>query len=164
MGTRAKRPVLYHSHCGFCFRCLHLEGDSVNGRCRSPCAGNRIFCLRTVVPTSPTLFPFISLIGNGQNAGRVSIRLYTSKTRLFQPRKGRIQILGDNAILLRPEIWHGYRPRPETGCVNAHCLSERPVFKVRASAGIHENGDVNPRCGRANADLIWKNLVPKTGF
>ena len=96
---------------------------------------------------------------------------------LFETKKQRIQIRGDNVILLRPGLWHRYRPKPETGwreywvgffgpvykrVFDAHFFPEKNVFRLRNSAGIHENFEALITCAQENGPALQQTMAAQT--
>jgi AraC-like DNA-binding protein len=96
---------------------------------------------------------------------------------LFETKKQVIQIKGDNVILLRPGLWHRYRPKPETGwreywvgfsgsaykaILNEDFFGEKAVFRVRDSAGFHENFHALITCARENGAALQQIMAAQT--
>lgn len=96
---------------------------------------------------------------------------------LLETRKQKIQIRSDNAVLLRPGLWHRYRPKPDTGwreywvgfsgpayktIFDAHFFSDKTVFKVRESAGIHENFEALIKCAQENGPALQQRMAAQT--
>ena len=98
-------------------------------------------------------------------------------TGLFETKRQKIQIRGDNVILLRPGLWHRYRPKPETGwreywvgfsgsayraIFDSQFFSQKSVFKVRESAGIHETFEALIKCGQENGPALQQRMAAQT--
>jgi AraC-like DNA-binding protein len=96
---------------------------------------------------------------------------------LFETKKQKIEMRGDNIILLRPRLWHRYRPKPETGwreywvgfsgpayetIFDTHCFSRKAVFKVRESAGIHEKFEALIACAQENGPALQQRMATQT--
>jgi len=88
---------------------------------------------------------------------------------LFETKNQKIKIRGDNVILLRPGLWHRYRPKPETGwreywvgfagpaykkIFDAHVFPDKSVFRVRESAGMHETFEALITCAQENGAAL----------
>ena len=93
---------------------------------------------------------------------------------LFETRKQKIQIRGDNVILLRPGLWHRYRPNPETGwreywvgfsgpvyktIFDGHFFSQKTIFRVRESVGMHENFEALIACAQENGPALQQTMA-----
>jgi AraC-like DNA-binding protein len=98
-------------------------------------------------------------------------------TGLFETKRQNIEIRGDNVILLRPGLWHRYRPKPETGwreywvgfsgpayktIFDSHCFSEKAVFKVRQSVGMHDNFEALIACAQENGPALQQRMATQT--
>lgn len=96
---------------------------------------------------------------------------------LFETRKQRIQIRSDSVILLRPGLWHRYRPKPETGwreywvgffgpaykrVFDAHFFPAKNVFRLRNSAGIHESFEALITCAQENGPALQQTMAAQT--
>ena len=96
---------------------------------------------------------------------------------LFETKKQKVQIRGDNVILLRPGLWHRYRPYPESGwreywvgffgpaykmIFDGHFFPEKSVFRVRDSAGMQENFETLIRCAQENGPALQQTMTAQT--
>ena len=96
---------------------------------------------------------------------------------LFETKKQRKQIRGDNVILLRPGQWHRYRPKPETGwreywvgfagpayrtIFDAHFFAERSVFRVQESGGLQEDFEAMIACAQKNGPAVQQTMAAQT--
>lgn len=95
----------------------------------------------------------------------------------FETRGKKVRIRRDNVILLRPGLWHRYRPKPETGwreywvgfsgpayktIFNAHFFPEKSVFQVRDSAGMHESFEALIACAQKNGPGLQQTMAAQT--
>lgn len=95
----------------------------------------------------------------------------------FETRKQKVQIRGDNVILLRPGLWHRYRPYLETGwreywvgfagpsykmIFDAHLLPEKSVFRVRDPSGMHKNFENLIACAQENGPALQQTMTAHT--
>lgn len=96
---------------------------------------------------------------------------------LFETKNQKIKIRGDNVILLRPGLWHRYRPKPETGwreywvgfagpaykkIFDAHVFPDKSVFRVRESAGMHETFEALITCAQENGAALQQTMAAHT--
>ena len=98
---------------------------------------------------------------------------------LFETKKQKIQIEGGHVILLKPGLWHRYRPNPKTGwqeywvgfagpgystIFNAHFFAGRHVFRVRESVGMLENFEALIAAAQENGPALQQTLSAQTNL
>lgn len=96
---------------------------------------------------------------------------------IFETKKQKTQIRGDNIILLRPGLWHRYRPRPEVGwreywvgfsgpayerILASHSFPDRTVYRLRDSVRIHENFEALIACAQENGPALQQTIAALT--
>lgn len=96
---------------------------------------------------------------------------------LFETKREKIQIRGDNVILLRPGMWHRYRPYLETGwreywvgfsgpaykaIFDARSFSDKSVFRARDPVGMHKNFEILIACAQQNGPAIQQMMAAHT--
>jgi AraC-like DNA-binding protein len=134
----------------------------------------------------PPLYHFDWEHGRALNEYQV---VFISKgSGIFETNKMKTPIQGDNVILLRPGLWHRFRPKPETGwnehwvgfygpgfkaIFDAPFFASRSVFRIRDStrmlqdfedliASAQENGPAVQQELAAQANLLVARLYAST--
>jgi AraC-like DNA-binding protein len=97
----------------------------------------------------------------------------------FETKKQKVQIRSDNVILLRPGLWHRYRPSPESGwreywvgfsgpsykmIFDAHLLPEKSVFSVRDPEAMHKNFEALIACAQENGPALQQTMTAHTSL
>jgi hypothetical protein len=72
---------------------------------------------------------------------------------LFETKNQKIKIRGDNVILLRPGLWHRYRPKPETGWREYWVCGSRIQKDLRRSRLSRQERLSRARIGRDARNL-----------
>jgi len=96
---------------------------------------------------------------------------------LFESRKQRVVIRGDSVFLLRPGLWHRYRPKPETGwreywvgfagpaykaIFDGRFFLDKNVYRVRDSTGLYENFEALIACAQENGPALQQTMAAQT--
>jgi AraC-like DNA-binding protein len=98
---------------------------------------------------------------------------------LFETKRQGIQIEGGNVILLKPGLWHRYRPNQKTGwreywvgfagpgystIFSGHFFTGRYVFRVRESVGMLENFEALIATAQENGPALQQLMAAQTSL